>query len=827
MTIFANVSTHDNIRPRLGNTAPSLGEYLGAAASDTWEDSPLSSLSRMRELNESMYGVAEVDGLDDISPIINFSPPSSPLSMEEQKQRIVDSGLEGHLQPQEGYTSEAMDIISDRKKAELGRKEIREAAPNAWGPLGVATGLGTALLDPINIASAFFPVVGEARALQLLRGASGAWGRAGVRAGIGAVEGSVGAAVVEPITYAAKTQEQADYGMTDSLLNIGFGAVFGAALQPTAGAAGEFLRARRGLRNPWEITPVTESSESLRSKLAGDMHSALVQANPNMDRPVADAAAALFDARARAWSHDMGRSVDEYYTRYRPEFATTGSAKDLLQAAIQDVHDPRIRWVSGTSAISLLPASNDTRVTEFFDAKHPVSTSHKYGVQKAKELFRGQAFANEDLGDVGVTSAGIQENRKRPTDKDMLSLALIPEIIEKARVFRVDPDANSPVGSQLHTAHALVRVEMNGEMYVAHVVFKENPVRVEGESRTQWNYYGHKIKNADISGDRAWLNELVPSTEASAFDVSLYDALKSIKNKGSRIPESVDFMYQDGRASPRTDGDTGIVPKHQEGDVPREEVESTPEETMQFFASDNPRASVTFEEDGKAVIRFFSSVDPTSAPHELYHIFRRELAETASDASAPSRVREDWRTIEEFVHSRPGEAWDVFQEERFAKAGEKFLLEGVAPNPTLQRVFERLKQWFSEIYTQAEAAGIPISDEMRKVFSNMMSVDDADGAFRKALGDLLTRDVGRDFSIKEAAQVGTDATDVNAMRSATAESAALLQENIDGVAVTDPVLAESIAKEYAPSLQEADALIAKTATYRDVLREAALCETRR
>lgn len=82
------------------------------------------------------------------------------------------------------------------------------------------------------------------------------------------------------------------------------------------------------------------------------------------------------------------------------------------------------------------------------------------------------------------------------------------------------------------------------------------------------------------------------------------------------------------------------------------------------------RASVAFDADGKAVIEFFSTADASTAPHELYHVFRREMAQTAADPRASERARRDWATIEAFVGAKPGQAWTRKMEEKFASAGQ-------------------------------------------------------------------------------------------------------------------------------------------------------------
>jgi len=84
---------------------------------------------------------------------------------------------------------------------------------------------------------------------MLLERASGPLARAGVRAGVGATEGLAGAAIAEPLVYAQAQAEQADYGMLDSLLNVAFGAIFGAALHAGGGALADALRKERAAPN--------------------------------------------------------------------------------------------------------------------------------------------------------------------------------------------------------------------------------------------------------------------------------------------------------------------------------------------------------------------------------------------------------------------------------------------------------------------------------------------------------------------------------------------------------------------------------------------------
>ena len=304
---------------------PGLGDYLEAAAGDAWEGLPTVALGRLGEmaaLSAQTTGT-DVELDENGTPVISHErQPMAILPTEEQASIIDAYGLKGQITPQPGYSRDMLDVVMERKKAELARQAAREAAPGIYAPLGFATELGISLFDPINVASAFVPVVGEARVLSMLGRASGALGRAGVRAGVGTVEGAVGAAMIEPVIALAKTQQQADYDMSDALGNIAFGAAFGAALHPTAGAVGDWLRSRRGQRQPWQIMPDTDESLPLMRRHRDAIRDARISAGADEARAAEEsaAAAALFDARARRWAYEFNQPVTAFYDRYMPDY---------------------------------------------------------------------------------------------------------------------------------------------------------------------------------------------------------------------------------------------------------------------------------------------------------------------------------------------------------------------------------------------------------------------------------------------------------------------------------------------------------------------------
>jgi len=102
-------------------------------------------------------------------------------------------------------------------------------------------GVGASFLDPLNVASAFIPSVALARgAITANRiktaGATIAGRTSGKRFLTGAMDGAIGAAVLEPLVIGAAYAEQdKDYTLMDSFLNLTFGSVLGGGIHVGVG----------------------------------------------------------------------------------------------------------------------------------------------------------------------------------------------------------------------------------------------------------------------------------------------------------------------------------------------------------------------------------------------------------------------------------------------------------------------------------------------------------------------------------------------------------------------------------------------------------------
>ncbi len=219
-----NVNVDEGAAPQLSSFPPSFGESLKASVGSTFNE------------NVSVLGY---DYLQKES-----ANKGAKLPKEDAESMVKGAGVKLTI-PEDGYTQEALSMLIKRQQDHMTRQSVMDRTPWSWlgSPTRGAAMLLTGLTDPLNVASAFIPVVGEARAAAMMAKATGAFGRAGVRASVGAVEGAVGAAVLEPAVYGFHQNLQDDYKMTDSLVNLAFGTVFGGGLHVVGGAVGDAMRA--------------------------------------------------------------------------------------------------------------------------------------------------------------------------------------------------------------------------------------------------------------------------------------------------------------------------------------------------------------------------------------------------------------------------------------------------------------------------------------------------------------------------------------------------------------------------------------------------------
>lgn len=195
-----------------------LSSTLGAVAAENWNFNPL-------QMTRNYFDLVKAKQME-------ISQNNERVSRDELNKKYSELGL---FFEDDEFQS-VVDIMVEEKKEERDRQSIIERGPKgSWNPFKsgfyvgaakVGTGLAVSLADPFNIAASFIPVVGQNRFAYMAARTS----LRTARLAKGAIEGAVGATILEPIVYNVAQKLQADYDLTDSLLNVTFGTVIGGGL---------------------------------------------------------------------------------------------------------------------------------------------------------------------------------------------------------------------------------------------------------------------------------------------------------------------------------------------------------------------------------------------------------------------------------------------------------------------------------------------------------------------------------------------------------------------------------------------------------------------
>lgn len=243
------------------------------------------------------------------------------------KQEWTDSQYyrDGITVGEDGIHEGAASILAERHDERLSRRMVLDRARSSYslGAAQLGVGLVGSMLDPLNIASAFVPVVSGARFASLAT----RYGATRARAIRGAAEGAVGAALLEPIVLtAAEVEQDKDYTVMDSLLNVTFGTALGGGLHAVGGKIADKL----SRTSPQTREVLTRTSVA---QLANDQNvdvDAIIRADGTLreDAPLVAGEGVTAQAREEFMIEAKGRRIPDVL---RPSLIPAERPKSLLQ----------------------------------------------------------------------------------------------------------------------------------------------------------------------------------------------------------------------------------------------------------------------------------------------------------------------------------------------------------------------------------------------------------------------------------------------------------------------------------------------------------------
>lgn len=151
--------------------------------------------------------------------------------------------------------------------------------------------------------------------------------------------------------------------------------------------------------------------------------------------------------------------------------------------------------------------------------------------------------------------------------------------------------------------------------------------------------------------------------------------------------------------------------------------------------NNDKKGSITWDEEGKAIISLFEGADMSTVIHEAVgHYFIENLMREGALPNATEQMKKDRQTMLDYAGVTKD--WDSLSQEektaaheRLAEAAETYMLEGKAPSKELQPVFNRFKKWLLAVYNavfsdKRSKNAVPINDEVRQVFDRMLASEE-------------------------------------------------------------------------------------------------------
>lgn len=445
------------------------GELLNARFESSFIGGPVKSASdrlRLNDLNQSQYQEGPTTVLDAI-----FGPKTTDdnydtrrtenktLTRDEAMSKAKAAGVKVEV-PASGMSEAGIDFLIKRRTEEAKREFVFSSAEKNFTntAAGFAGDFAGMMVDPLNVASAFVPVVGEARYGAWLARAGGLLERTAIRGGVGAAEGFVGSVALEPFILSNRQALQDDYDIYDSMNNIAAGTFFGSALHAGAGMFGDSVAKLRGVDPEWvkyrDKVAAGDTTVKPPSITDADIKTAkqqieLMDALSEVSLPRTGIEAAnVIDARIAGLREASARVLDQ------PAVAALRAEQDDLALLLTDVNRIERERAAGNvvkqrdGVLDTLSPEEIKLATDRLAEIKVALEQHKLGLDSAKSLRE----LEEKLGKTDLDSDLITlSERIQPSNRKYYELRESKELTpENKKALESDPYKDvRPIMAQL------------------------------------------------------------------------------------------------------------------------------------------------------------------------------------------------------------------------------------------------------------------------------------------------------------------------------------------------------------------------------------------
>lgn len=131
-------------------------------------------------------------------------------------------------------------------------------------------------------------------------------------------------------------------------------------------------------------------------------------------------------------------------------------------------------------------------------------------------------------------------------------------------------------------------------------------------------------------------------------------------------------------------------------------------------------------------IELFKDADYSTLPHELAHFWLDNMWSYSRSGLASDAYKNNFQGVLDFLGVKDNQLYLTrAQQEKFARAYEKYLFNGYAPNGLIQGAFDEYDRWLKKVYEDVSELKVKLNADIIEFFDSMTT------------GDLLDYDINR------------------------------------------------------------------------------------
>ena len=151
-------------------------------------------------------------------------------------------------------------------------------------------------------------------------------------------------------------------------------------------------------------------------------------------------------------------------------------------------------------------------------------------------------------------------------------------------------------------------------------------------------------------------------------------------------------------------------------------------------------------------IELFKDANYSTLPHEFAHFWLDNIWTYSKSGKASEAYMNNFKAIEDFLNIKPEQVYLTRgQHEKFARAYEKYLLNGYAPNAIIAGAFDDYDRWLKQVYNDAKELKVKLTPEAIEFFDSMTTGQLPEYTVEKTQREIIQKEYPK--AVKEAQKV--------------------------------------------------------------------------